>query len=135
MRNILIAAIAWVALAIAAPAQVSADGPEQTIQRQLDAFNDRDIAEAWTYASPMIQSMFQSPDTFAMMVQRGYPMVWDNAEVEFTEQRQQGPFLIQRLTLRDANGDRHVLDYAMIEGPDGWVINGVTLVPAPDVGV
>ncbi len=135
MRLFAIAALVWALAGLGALAQTTAGGPEETIQKQLDAFNNRDIAEAWTYASPMIQSMFRGPDNFAMMVQRGYPMVWDNADVQFTEQRQEGPFLVQRLTLRDANGDRHVLDYVMIEGPDGWVINGVALVPAPDVGV
>jgi hypothetical protein len=36
--------------------------------------------------------------------------------------------------IRDAQGALHLLDYQMIETANGWQINGVTLLPAPDVG-
>ena len=43
------------------------------------------------------------------------------------------PFL--KCIIRDATGTLHALEYAMIQGPDGWLINGVTLLPPPDLGV
>jgi hypothetical protein len=107
---------------------------EDVITQQLDAFKDRDVATAWTFASPMIRGMFGNPTNFGMMVQNGYPMVWDSTDVEFLDLRTEGGALIQRLSLRDAEGVRYVAEYQMIETPDGWQINGVTIVPAPDVG-
>jgi hypothetical protein len=107
---------------------------EDVIGGQLDAFNDRDIDTAWTYASPNIKSLFGNSANFGMMVQQGYPMVWDNAEVRFLELRDVRGNLWQKIMLRDAQGDLHILDYQMVETADGWQINGVQLLPSPDVG-
>lgn len=107
---------------------------EDVIGRQLQAFNDRDMQGAWQYASPNIQGIFGSPDNFGMMVQRGYPMVWDNVDVQFLELREIAGLLWQRVMIRDARGDLHVLDYQMIQTDTGWQINGVQLLPAPEVG-
>jgi len=111
-----------------------ADAIEGVIENQLEAFNNRDISEAWRYASPNIKRLFGSPDTFGMMVQKGYPMVWDNADVQFLELRDLRGTLWQKVMVRDARGGLHVLDYQMVETADGWQINGVQLLPAPDVG-
>ena len=61
-------------------------------------------------------------------------MVWDNAEVRYLELRDVGGFLWQKVMLRDARGGLHILDYQMIQTADGWQINGVQLLPAPDIG-
>ena len=116
-------------------AQEAASPIEDTIASQLEAFNARDVGKAWTYASPMIQGMFGNPATFGMMVERGYPMVWSNESVQFLDQRSEGGAVYQRLSLRDAAGGRHWLEYKMIETQGGWRIDGVWLLPAPDLGV
>jgi hypothetical protein len=110
------------------------DAIEGVIGNQLEAFNSRDIDAAWTYASPNIKNMFGSSANFGNMVQQGYPMVWDNAEVRFLELRDVRGNLWQKVMVRDASGGLHILDYQMIETPDGWQINGVQLLAPPDVG-
>ena len=122
----------WIA-ATAVFAQDS-DAIETVIGNQLDAFNERDVSQAWQYASPNIKRMFGDPGNFGMMVQRGYPMVWDNADVRFLELRDLGGMIWQKVMVRDAQGGLHILDYQMVETPQGWQINGVQLLPAPDVG-
>lgn len=107
---------------------------EDTIGSQLEAFNNRDVAQAWTYASPNIQRLFGDAGNFGMMVQRGYPMVWDNADVRYLELREIAGNLWQKVMIRDANGTLHMLDYQMVNTENGWQINGVQLLPAPDVG-
>ncbi|SFS21752.1 DUF4864 domain-containing protein [Yoonia litorea] len=107
---------------------------EDVIGSQLEAFNDRDVPSAWQYASPNIKRLFGNPGNFGMMVQQGYPMVWDNAEVRFLELRDINGFLWQKIMLRDKTGNLHVLDYQMVQTADGWQINGVRLLPMPDVG-
>ena len=107
---------------------------EDVIGGQLEAFNARDIEEAWTYASPNIKRLFGSPVNFGNMVQQGYPMVWDNDEVRFLDLRDVRGNLWQKVMVRDAQGGLHILDYQMVEAADGWQINGVQLLPAPDVG-
>jgi hypothetical protein len=110
------------------------DAIESVIGNQLDAFNDRDVSAAWQYASPNIKRLFGDPGNFGMMVQQGYPMVWDNADVRFLELRDLGGMLWQKVMVRDAQGGLHILDYQMVETAQGWQINGVRLLPAPDVG-
>ena len=122
----------WIA-ATAVAAQDS-DAIEDVIGSQLEAFNNRDVSEAWQYASPNIKRLFGSSDNFGMMVQRGYPMVWDNADVRFLELRDVAGNLWQKVMVRDAQGGLHILDYQMVETAEGWQINGVQLLPAPDVG-
>ncbi|MDX8347080.1 DUF4864 domain-containing protein [Cognatiyoonia sp. IB215446] len=111
-----------------------ADAIEGVIGSQLQAFNDRDVAAAWQYASPNIKRLFGNPGNFGMMVQQGYPMVWDNADVRFLELREVSGRLWQKIMIRDAAGGLHVLDYQMVETSEGWQINGVQLLPPPDVG-
>ncbi len=45
-----------------------ADPLEDVIIRQLEAFNDRDAEEAFTYASPMIKRLFGTPENFGNML-------------------------------------------------------------------
>lgn len=133
MLRIVTFCLGLLSLAMPAGAQ-DGEAIEDVITRQLEAFNDRDVNTAWTFASPMIKGMFGNPTNFGMMVQNGYPMVWDNADVEFLELFEANGALVQRLTMRDAEGVRYVAEYQMIETADGWQINGVSIVPAPDVG-
>ncbi|MBM1220015.1 DUF4864 domain-containing protein [Ponticoccus sp. SC2-23] len=123
-------------LALAAPAQAQDRAAiEETITAQLDAFNARDVPSAWEYASPMIQSMFGNSQNFGMMVQQGYPMVWTNSDARFLELREVGGRLWQKVMIRDSQGVAHILDYQMVETENGWQINGVQVLPAPEMGV
>jgi len=107
---------------------------EGVIGDQLQAFNDRDVTTAWSYASPNIKRLFGSEGNFGAMVRQAYPMVWDNADVRFLDLRDVGGFIWQRVMIRDAQGVLHMLEYQMVQTADGWQINGVQLLPAPDVG-
>lgn len=134
MRRFLAACAMLLALAGMVRAQ-DRGAIEDVIGGQLEAFNQRDVEMAWTYASPMIQGMFGNSANFGMMVQRGYPMVWTNSDVRYLELREIGGRLWQKVMVRDENGGMHILDYQMIETESGWQINGVSILPAPDVGV
>lgn len=122
---------AWLAIMPAFAQDQSAI--EGVIGDQLQAFNDRDIDRAWDHASPNIQELFGNPSRFGDMVKQGYPMVWDNSDAQFMELRDISGTLWQKVMIRDARGNLHILDYQMIETPDGWQINGVQLLPSPDV--
>ena len=106
---------------------------EDVISNQLQAFNDRDVEGAWQYASPMIQGMFRTPENFGNMVRNGYPMVWDNAEARFLEQEEFESRTRQEVLIKGPDGAFYILDYTMVLTPDGWQINGVQVIPAPEV--
>jgi hypothetical protein len=106
---------------------------EAVIEDQLSDFNARDVPGAWEHASPMIQGFFGTPENFGGMVRNGYPMVWDNSDARFLELREEDGALRQKVMVDDAEGRGWVLDYEMIELPEGWRINGVEVLPAPGV--
>jgi hypothetical protein len=122
-----------IALALSATAGL-AQSVEDVIFQQLEAFNNRDVPKAFGYASPMIKRLFGNPGNFGSMVAQGYPMVWDNSDVRFLDVREAGGSLFQKVLVRDAQGGLHVLEYKMIPVQDSWQIDGVQLMPAPDVG-
>ncbi len=111
-----------------------ADPLEDVITSQLDAFNARDADKAFSFASPMIQRLFGTPENFGTMVARGYPMVWDNDFVRFLDRRNAAGSVYQRLLMSDANGIPYILEYKMIPAGTGWQIDGVDILPAPQAG-
>lgn len=139
MRFVLILMMGWGVPALAQDtppaAQVEQLPLQDIIRQQLDAFNARDVDLAWTFASPMIQGMFGNPGNFGVMVSEGYPMVWDNSAAKFLAQREVDGRIYQQVMVQDTNGALHVLEYAMIQTAQGWKIDGVSLLPPPDVGV
>jgi hypothetical protein len=107
---------------------------QQTIQSQIDAFQADDFAQAFTFASPNIKGLFGTPENFGAMVKNGYPMVYRPADVEMLELREIAGNLWQRVRIVDQAGAAWFVDYMMVETPEGWQINAVQILPAPDVG-
>jgi hypothetical protein len=133
MRTGLIAFIFATVLSL--PAAAQEEPIRKTIQAQIDAFLADDFATAFTFASPNIKGIFGTPENFGAMVKQGYPMVYRPAEVEMGELREIAGNLWQRVRVVDQAGTAWYLDYMMIETVEGWQINAVQLLPAPDVGV
>lgn len=106
---------------------------EALIRDQFAAFAEGDAAEAYSYASPMIQGMFQTPENFGRMVQGGYPMIWSAADVDLLGLREEGGRLLQRLSVKGPDGGRFYFDYEMIRVEGQWRINGVWPVKGDDL--
>jgi hypothetical protein len=135
MRH-LFALLAALLLALPASAQ-SVEPPSspirQTIQGQIDAMAAGDFAAAFTFASPNIKGMLGTADRFEMMVRQGYPMVVAPRDVRMLELRTVAGNLWQRVLMVDGAGATHLLDYMMIETPEGWQIGAVQLLPSQGV--
>ena len=138
MRSLAVrlAAVLLACAPVLGPAQVAAqtDPVQAPILQQFDAFRAGDAALAFSFASPAIKGIFGTPDNFGAMVAQGYPMVSNPGSVRMLERRNEGGRLMQRVMVTDQAGRGHLLDYEMIETPEGWQINGVSLLPAPGVG-
>jgi len=132
MRNGLFAVLCTAVLSLPALAQ---DEPiQKTIRGQIDAFQVDDFARAFTFASPTIKQMFGTPENFGAMVKQGYPMVYRPAEVQMMDLRDVAGNLWQRVRITDQAGAGWYLDYMMVETAEGWQINAVQILPAPDLG-
>ena len=119
---------------LALPALAQEEPIQKTIQSQLDALSRDDFTTAFTFASPMIKGMFGTPENFGLMVMQGYPMVHNPAAVKMLDLRTVAGNLWQRVMITDVEGRTHLLDYMMVETPDGWQINAVQLLRTPDIG-
>lgn len=122
------------ALGLSVPATAQDDPVTSVIQSQLDAFLADDFATAFTFASPTIKRIFETPENFEAMVRRGYPMVHRPAEVDFLDQRPEAGATYQTVEIVDQAGRAHYLEYEMVETPLGWQINGVRFIRPPSVG-
>lgn len=129
MRHAVLGFLMSVALAFGANAQ-QAD-IEGTITSQLEAFKIDDFEEAFTYATPNLQRLFQTPQNFERMVTNGYPMVWRPAEVEYLELEERGGDYWQKVQIVDQKGSRHLLLYRMQQTTAGWRIGGVQILQLP----
>lgn len=119
---------------MATGAAAADDGAEirGVIGDQIAAFEADDLGTAFGFASPTIRAIFGTPENFGRMVASGYPMIWRPGAVSYLGLREEGGRPVQRMGFRDAGGAFHLFDYLMIEGLDGWRIDGV--VPVPDTG-
>jgi hypothetical protein len=133
MRGFLLGTVAAVIMAGAVAAQ-DQSAITATIQSQIDAFLADDFETAFTFASPGIKRMFGSSERFGMMVREGYPMVWRPGAVSYLELEEKSGGLYQKVLITDARGVPHLLEYQMIETPEGWQIAGVRILRAPEVG-
>lgn len=134
MRAMLGAPWAALWLLLAAPVAAQEAEIEDVIENQIEAFQADDFAQAFTYASPQIRALFGTPDNFGQMVRQGYPMVYRPGAVEMLQLREVAGGLWQRVEITDQNGAVHLLDYQMIETPEGWQINAVQMLTTPGVG-
>ena len=119
---------------LALPAAAQEAPIQDTIRQQITAFEADDFAKAFTFASPTIHQLFGTPEAFGKMVREGYPMVWHPSDVTMMELRFIGGAFWQRVRVTDGKGQSYLMDYQMVEGPDGWLINAVQMQKAPDVG-
>ena len=116
-----------------APKAQTAD-VQDVISAQIEAFRADDFEKAFTYASPTIRGIFGTSERFGVMVRQGFPMVWRPGAIRFLEFRPNAGGTDQLVLIRDAEGVFHTLKYEMIETPEGWKINGVQFVGAPELG-
>ena len=128
------ALLACLFMALAFPAVAQEAPIQSTITAQLDAIQRDDFTAAFTYASPTIKRVFGTPENFGRMVREGYPMVYRPGAVKMLELREVAGGLWQRVMITDAGGRTHMLDYQMVEMPEGWQINAVQLLKAEGAG-
>lgn len=98
------------------------------IERQLQAFLRDDGSAAFSFASPNIQSMFQTPDNFMSMVRQGYQPVYRPQAVSFKDIISFNGAPAQRVVVVGPDGVPVIAVYPMRQMPDGhWVIDGCYL--------
>ena len=120
-------------LALALPAQAQVSPADQTAIReviggQVEAFRRDDGAAAFGYASPSIQGMFGTAETFMDMVRQGYRPVYRPQVFEFREIVTLQGMVTQKVHVIGPDGRPVTAFYPMTQQPDGsWRIEGCYL--------
>jgi len=101
------------------------------IERQIDAFRRDDGAAAFAFASPELQTLFQSPERFMSMVRDGYQPVYRPKAYSFSGVTESDAGLTETLAIEDAEGEAWTAVYTLEKQPDGsWKITSCHLVKA-----
>lgn len=97
----------------------------QVVMQQLEAFRQGDFDRAYTFASSMIQGMFDR-GAFERMVRGGYPEIARAAEAALSRSTlaPNGNVYLY-LKIRGANGQRIEAVYEMVWEDGSWKVNGV----------
>ena len=136
MARRLIALLVLVAgFAAAASAQASAQvsstdaaAIRDVIRRQVEAFRLDDGDAAFGYASPDIQRLFGTAETFMDTVRQGYRPVYRPRVLEFREIVTLNGMVTQKVHVIGPDGRPVTAFYPMAQQPDGsWRIEGCTL--------
>jgi ketosteroid isomerase-like protein len=107
------------------------------ISGQLEAFKAGDGTKAYSFAAPLVTSVFPTVEIFMGMVKRGYEPIFRNTKYGF------GTIVTdtlgrpaQHVTITASDGKRYEAVYAMQRQPDGsWKIAGVQMVEIPGLDV
>lgn len=101
---------------------------EQVITSQVDAFRRDAGEEAFSFASPNIQSMFHDAPHFMAMVRQGYPPVYRPRSFAFDRLVTIDGRIVQRVMIIGPDGAAALALYTMEREPDGtWRIDGCAL--------
>lgn len=101
------------------------------IESQMAAFRRDDGPAAFGLATPSIQAMFGTPESFLEMVRRGYAPVYRPRSVEFADLVGDAEHPVQLVHVIGPDGEAVIAAYEMAREGPGWKINGCVLLRTP----
>jgi hypothetical protein len=96
----------------------------EVVDRQLAAFRNGKVSEAYQYASANLKAQ-TPPRTFASIVRENYPIIWSNIRAEYGIVRDDGRYATVPVHVFSAQGDA-AYDYVLLKERAGWRIGSVT---------
>lgn len=112
----------------AAPARADDTSAQSVIRSQVEAMGRDDAFAAYSYASPLIQSVFPQPEIFMSMVRRNYAPVYRHRSFEFGETQSADGKIAQTVHIVDGDGQVWEALYTLEQQPDGSIkISGCIL--------
>lgn len=94
------------------------------IEAQLEAFKQGDGQKAFSYATPMIQTLFGNADNFMQMVREGYDVVVQPVSVRFVKFESDGVVALHAVQMIDRQKVLWNVYYVLQKPPGGnWRIS------------
>lgn len=101
---------------------------QSAIRGQIEAFSRGDFVAAYARAAPGIQIQYQSPATFARLVQESYPALLQPRSYTFDAVRETPTGATQSVRIQDTAGVGWTARYSLErQSDDSWKINGCEL--------
>ncbi|MBO6756638.1 MAG: DUF4864 domain-containing protein [Roseibium sp.] len=121
-------ASAFVGSSAAQASDVDSAAFQSIIRGQMNAFRTGDAAKAFSYATPVLQKRFQTPEIFIHMVKTGYLPVYRPTNVTFGQSRMTPHGPMQEVYVTDPGGENWLALYSFEKQGDGtWRISGCFL--------
>lgn len=113
--------------ALAGEAEVKS--AQDTIDRQLKAFQSGDRDAAYSFASPTIKQIFPTADIFMGMVERQYTPLAKPRSYDFGKFQESTPTsIVQQVLIVGPDGKDYEAVYTLELQPDGvWRVTGVSM--------
>lgn len=141
MLRLLVVLAGLLVFSVSARAESPSESDRTDFQRiitaQIDAFRADDGVRAYSYAAPMIQQVFPTPETFMSMVRQGYRPVYRPQSFRFGDAGEDSAGRpTQRVTIAGPDGKTYEALYTFQKQPDGsWKISGCQLLEVPGLDV
>jgi hypothetical protein len=101
------------------------------VSKQLQAFSNDNALEAFLYASPKIQSIFENPNNFIAMVKESYPSVYRPKNINIGTVKILRGIPILHVYLVGPDGNFVTANYSMQKQPNKqWKIDGCIVTKA-----
>lgn len=115
-------------------ARAQASSNEQAIQSviadQINAFQTKDYARAFSHAAPTIKNIFRTKERFVGMVKNGYEPLYNPESYAFSRSLESNGSTYQEVLVTDKTGKQWQAVYTLKQQDDGsWKITGVKMEP------
>jgi len=108
---------------------------EKVISSQFNAFQEKNLSLAYSFASPEIKRQYPSAEIFGQMVKNGYSDIWNSKSHTFEGLKLKGEMAFQMVTVISHNNTINNYLYTLYNYNGGWVIAGVTRYRSDSMGV
>ena len=108
---------------------------EKVITSQFNAFQEKNITLAYSFASPEIKRQYPSAEIFGQMVKNGYSDIWNSKSHTFEGLKLKGEMAFQMVTVVSNNNNINNYLYTLYYYNGEWVIAGVTRYRSHSMGV
>lgn len=108
---------------------------EKVITSQFNAFKEKNLSLAYSYASPEIKRQYPSAEIFGKMVKNGYSDIWNSKSHTFEGLKLKGEMAFQMVTVISSNNTINNYLYTLYNYNGDWVIAGVMRYRSDSMGV
>ena len=108
---------------------------EKVITSQFNAFKEKNLSLAYSYASPEIKRQYPSAEIFGKMVKNGYSDIWNSKSHTFEGLKLKGEMAFQMVTVISSNNTINNYLYTLYNYNGEWVIAGVMRYRSDSMGV